>query len=188
VTEQHRPPIPAALAHRPTVGGLVIPWANVVLADGGADFRSVHHSKWARAWTCGICQTCGQALGSPIVLLGGPNQLTSYFDEPPLHPWCAAYATKACPMVAGRLDRYADRAHVSDGPRGQTCPESGCDCAGWVPHTRGSAGGDPAHAWWAVWARSFAVAVDPDGRLLGGIPDAELRRRLISTPVPQPAP
>lgn len=176
------PPIPACLAHRPTVGGLVIPWVNVALADGGADFRSIHRTKWVRAWTAGICQSCGQPLGSPVVLLGGPNQLDSYFDEPPLHPWCAAYAAKACPMVAGRLERYADRPHVSHGPRGQRCPEPGCDCGGWVPHTQGGSGGDPAHQWWAVWCRSWTLAATPQGELLGGVPDGELCRRLISSP------
>jgi hypothetical protein len=170
------------LAHRPTTGGLVIPWVNVALADGGADFRSVHHSRWVRCWTQGICQSCGEALGSPVVMLGGPNQLAGYFDEPPLHPWCASYATRACPMVAGRMPRYADRQHVSEGVRGRSCPEPGCDCAGWVPHTRGSAGGEPAHEWWAVWCRSWSIAVTPERRLLGGVPADEVRRYLVSTP------
>ncbi|HEV8653321.1 MAG TPA: hypothetical protein VG276_28985 [Actinomycetes bacterium] len=176
------PPIPMGLAHRPTTGGLVIPWVNVALADGGADFRSVHHSRWVRCWTQGICQSCGEALGSPVVMLGGPNQLAGYFDEPPLHPWCASYATRACPMVAGRMPRYADRQHVSEGVRGRSCPEPGCDCAGWVPHTRGSAGGEPAHEWWAVWCRSWSIAVTPERRLLGGVPADEVRRYLVSTP------
>jgi hypothetical protein len=176
------PPIPAALAHRPTVGGLVIPWANVALADGGVDFRSAHHSKWVRCWVHGICQTCGLPLDTPVVLLGGPNQLDSYFDEPPLHPWCAAYVIKACPMVAGRQERYADRRHVSEGHRGKTCPEPGCQCGGWVPHTTADSAGQPDHQWWAVWCRSWTLAATPQGRLLGGVPNGELRRRLVSTP------
>jgi hypothetical protein len=182
--DELRPPIPLALAHRPTIGGLVVPWVNIALADGGADFRGIHNSRWQRAWRAGLCQVCGQPLDGtvPAVLLGGPNQLDSYFDEAPLHPWCATYTTKACPMVAGRLPHYADRPQVSHGPRGQVCPEAGCECAGWVPHTRGDNGGAPAHPWWAVWCRSYSLAVTPAGELLGGIPTDERRRRLISTP------
>jgi hypothetical protein len=32
-----------------------------------------------------------------------PRQCTS---EPALHPWCAAYTSESCPMIAGRLDHY----------------------------------------------------------------------------------
>lgn len=182
VTSVVVPPIPAGLAHRPTVGGLVIPWVQVRLADGGADFRATHHTKWLQAWTHGLCQICGLALDTPVVLLGGPAQLEAYFDEAPLHPWCAAYATKACPMLAGRLQRFADRQHLSEGHRGQTCPDPGCQCGGWTPNTTTDRAGEPAHPWWAVWARSWTLAATPDGRLLGGAPAGELRRRLVSTP------
>jgi hypothetical protein len=183
MAEPVRPPIPLALVHRPTIGGFVIPWVNIRLADGGVDFRGIHNSKWQRAWTQGICQVCSEPLESPVVMLGGPNQLASYFDEPPLHPWCASYTARACPMVAGRLERYAVRQHVSDGPRGQVCPEPGCNCAGWTPHTRSGVGGDPAHEWWAVWCRTWKIAVTPEGRLLGGVPVDERRRRLVSSPL-----
>jgi hypothetical protein len=185
VAEPVRPPIPLALAHRPTVGGLVVPWVNITLADGGVDFRGIHNSKWLRAWQAGLCQVCGNPLLGhvAVVLLGGPNQLASYFDEAPLHPWCASYTAKACPMVAGRLERYAARPQVSEGHRGKACPEPGCDCGGWQHHGPARPhGGDPAHQWWAVWCRSYSLAVTPQGRLLGGVPVDERRRRLISSP------
>jgi len=117
-----RPPIPATLEHRPTVGGLVAPWVNVALADGGVDFRTTHHSKWQRCWVEGLCQTCGEPLTRrPVVLLGGPNQIQpgGYFAERPLHPECAAYATRACPMVAGRRTHYAEHEPLAAGARGQ---------------------------------------------------------------------
>jgi hypothetical protein len=180
------PPIPLALAHRPTTGGLVIPWVNVQLADGGCDFRTIHRLRWLACWTQGRCQTCGHRVppGGPVVFFGGPNQLDpdGYFDEPPMHPWCAAYAWKACPMVAGRRSHYATRPRVSEGDRGKVCAREGCDCGGWVPHTKGSGGGEPAHQWWAVYADSWAIATTPDGTVLGGRPEGERRRRLLSTP------
>lgn len=179
-----RPPIPVALAHRPTIGGLVAPWVNVPLADGGVDFRATHHSKWLRAWTEGICQTCGRSLTvRPVVFLGGRNEFAGYFGEPPLHPECAAYAQRACPMVAGRQAAYGDRPELAHGQRGKTCPDPGCDCGGWTPHPGGAPHyGDPAHEWWALWADGWNLAANPEGELLGGIPVGERRRRLISAP------
>lgn len=160
-----RPPIPATCEHRPTVAGVVIPWGNVQLADGGADFRSQHESRIQRCWLEGLCQICGTTLGRPIVLFGGPRQVTNLqFDEPPMHPECAVYASQACPMVAGRIDRYATREAVSNTARGKTCSEPGCDCGGWVP-TPGldvSGGGDPAHKWFAVYVSDLTLAVNAD--------------------------
>jgi hypothetical protein len=177
------PPIPARLAYRPTVGEVVIPWVNVRLADGGVDFRTTHRRRWEQAWQQGVCQVCGTPLDvRPVVLLGGPNQIASYFTEPPLHPECARYAGQACPMVAGRMSAYPDRPLVSLGSRGTKCPEPGCDCSGWVPHpgTGANHGGEPAHDWWAVWCDNWNLAATPEGRLLGGVPVGERRRRLVS--------
>lgn len=163
-----RPPIPATCESRPTVAGVVIPWANVHLADGGVDFRSQHESKVQRCWIEGRCQVCGKRIAEPpFVLLGGPRQVAMLqFDEPPMHPECAAYVSRACPMVAGRLERYADRDVVSEGPRGATCVEPGCNCGGWVP-TPGltpGPGGDPAHDWYAVYVSSYSLGVTEDRR------------------------
>jgi hypothetical protein len=149
-----RPPIPVTCAERPVVGGLVAPFVNLRLADGGVDFRSPHQATYERCWREGLCQTCGRALSRPSVLFGGPNQLRGrHFDEPPLCAPCALYASKACPMVAGRLERYADRERVSEGARGHVCPDAGCGCGGWAPSdpSHPDHGGDPAHPWYAVY-------------------------------------
>lgn len=180
------PPIPARLEHRPTSGGLVHPWVNVTLAGGGVDFRSQHRARSEAAWTQGLCQVCGDKLTVPLVLLGGPNQLERLlFDEPPCHPECAAYASQACPMVAGRLTHYPDRQRVSQGHRGTKCPDPGCECDGWVPDSEGvDHGGEPAHVWYAVYASGYSVAFQPDGRLIGGAlaRDQVLKVRLVSRP------
>lgn len=176
-------PIPVALAHRPTLGGLVVPWVNITLADGTADFRGVHNTKWLTAWREGRCQTCGERLRGLSVFLGGDRQVSGYFDEPPLHPECAAYAIKACPMVAGNLSHYASSVSPGHTSRGHVCPDAGCDCGGWV-ETPGLAvvehGGEPAHDWWAVYAERYDLAVTPEGRILGGIPQPPLRKRLVT--------
>ena len=154
-----RPPIPMSLAHRPVVGGLAAPYVNLQLADGGVDFRSPHHAKYAECWTEELCQACGNDLTDPAVLFGGPNQLRGLrFDEPALCTPCAVYASRACPMVAGRQERYADRARVSEGSRGHVCPDAGCDCGGWQPTDPDGSdrGGDPAHPWYACYVRPGA--------------------------------
>jgi hypothetical protein len=159
-----RPPIPVTCAHRPVVGGLVAPFINVMLADGGCDFRTPHHATYERCWREGLCQTCGLRLTRPAVLFGGPNQLRDlHFDEPPLCAPCAIYASRACPMVSGRMERYATRQRVSEGRRGHVCADAGCGCGGFRetdPSVPG-VGGDPAHPWYAVYAR-------PGGWLLTG--------------------
>ncbi|OIN80749.1 hypothetical protein [Mycobacterium malmoense] len=184
-----RPPIPATCESRPTVAGLVVPFANVRLADGGVDFRSQHESTVQRCWREGLCQLCGTTLRRPIVFLGGPRQVAALqFDEPPLHPECAVYASQACPMVAGRIDRYATRDPVSAGPRGSICFEPDCDCGGWVAHPglTPSPGGDPAHDWYAVYVSGFALGISEDcpGRVHSGAisPDQVLAVRHVSTP------
>ncbi|MCG7592422.1 hypothetical protein [Mycobacterium sp. PSTR-4-N] len=160
-----RPPIPATCESRPTAGGLVIPWANVQLADGGVDFRAQHESRVQRCMTESRCQVCSKTIPAPIVFLGGPRQVGSLtFDEPPLHPECAVYVSHACPMVAGRLDHYADRDTVTEGRRGELCSVPGCECGGWVP-TPGlqfAPGGDPAHDWYAVYVSGYSCGITPD--------------------------
>lgn len=187
--EPIRPPIPATCETRPTIGGVVKPWANVELADGGVDFRSQHESKVQRCWRECVCQICGTRIPRPMVFFGGPRQVAALqFDEPPMHPECAVYASQACPMVAGRIDRYAARDVVSNGHRGATCVEPGCDCGGWIP-TPGltfSPGGDPAHDWYAVYVSDYAVAVTDDrpDRIHSGVVDQSqvLAVRHVSSP------
>jgi hypothetical protein len=149
-----RPGIPASCAHRPTIGGLAIPVVNIRLADGGVDFRSPHQATFARCYHERLCQVCGNPTGSPSIVFGGPNQLASgRFDEPPLCIPCAVYASKACPMVAGRQPFYASRQRVSEGHRGKTCTDPQCGCVGMLPTdpSAGDHGGDPAHTWYATY-------------------------------------
>jgi hypothetical protein len=150
-----RPPIPASLAHRPERGGLAQPWVNVELADGGVDFRSAHQTRFAECWTSCRCQSCGRPTGDPAVLVCGPRQiLNRRFDEPPLCPPCALYVSKACPMVNGRAEVYPQRPRVSQGHRGKTCTEAGCECGGWIesdPEHSADQGGQRALPWYACW-------------------------------------
>ncbi len=150
-----RPAIPASLADRPVRGGLALPWVNVELADGGADFRTTHHARFEEAWKRCLCQSCGRPARPRAVLVCGPRQiLHGKFDEPPVCPPCALYASRACPMVGGRTETYPARPRVAEGHRGATCPDPGCGCDGWResdPEHSADQGGQPALPWYACW-------------------------------------
>lgn len=150
------PAIPGTCVNRPTVGGLVAPFVNIRLADGGVDFRAPHQATYERCWRERLCQTCGSRLAGLVVFFGGPRQiLNRMFDEPPLCLPCAAYASRACPMVAGRMPAYADRERLSEGKRGHVCPDAGCTCGGFVASDPNhyDAAGEPAHDWFAAYVR-----------------------------------
>lgn len=150
-----RPPIPASLARRPVAGGIALPWVNVQIASGGVDFRSAHHTRYAEAWERCLCQSCGKPTGDPGVLICGPRQILSrQFDEPPTCPPCAQYVSKACPMMNGRTEVYPERPRVSEGHRGKTCTDPGCECGGWQvtdPEHSADQGGQRALPWYACW-------------------------------------
>jgi hypothetical protein len=152
-----KPPIPATLASRPLKGGLAYPWVNVELADGGADYRSTHYARYEQAWTQCLCQSCGNPTGGRAVLVCGPRQILNHrFDEPPVCPPCAMYASRACPMVAGRTEIYPDRPKVAAGHRGSKCTDPSCGCAGWIdtdPEHSADQGGQRALPWYACWIR-----------------------------------
>lgn len=190
MSEPIRPPIPATCESRPTNAGVVVPWANVQLADGGVDFRSQHESKVQLCWLECRCQICGNPIPRPIVFLGGPRQLAALqFDEPPLHPECAVYASQACPMVAGRMSRYATREVVSNGHRGSVCVDPNCNCGGWIP-TPGleppAPGGDAAHDWYAVYVSDYSLGITQErsDRVHSAVimPEQVLAVRHISSP------
>jgi hypothetical protein len=181
------PPIPQRLVGRETIGGRVIPWIQVRLADGGVDFRARHNRKVVDSWTKGLCQIDGEPLDrGRFVLLGGPDQVAELlFDEPPMHPECARYTALACEMVAGRREHYARGPSVSETHRGGTCVDPTCDCGGWVVNAAHRSGdpGRPAHPWYALWAKACTIVAREDGELHGA---ALLRSdvRAISVVVP----
>lgn len=188
------PPIPASCAHRPTIGGLVIPAINLRLGDGGVDFRGTHQAVWLRCWRERRCQVCLGPLAPPagqlatsVVVLGRVAALTELvFVEPPLHGECGVYTSKACPMVAGRMARFPDRPQVSAGPRGKRCFLPRCQCGGWVPHddVGSHRAGEEVGSWYAAWIDDYQVVHRPDGSVLGGMVALEhvLRVREVSNP------
>lgn len=163
-------PIPAALAHLPVVGGLVVPWVTPRTADGRFLIGAVDAAKTRAAIHRRLCGVCGRALDGRLVLLVRESDLPRCAStEPGLHPHCAAYTTMACPMVAGRRSHYRANAHKigEDAVHGADIDDRL---------------GAPADAWHAVWLTRYDVVT------LHGHPAAcwllapPLRIRPISTP------
>jgi hypothetical protein len=155
------PPIPARLAHRPTHAGLVVPWVSVVLADGTPVLGNLHGTRADAAFLDKLCQICGEKLSRPIVFFASASaHARGQTPEPGMHPECAAYSARACPMVNGRMKVWqaSDRAH------GMACPDPGCDCAGWMDTPGGPTPGAPAEPWFAVWVDDYQIGIGSDGR------------------------
>lgn len=149
------PPVPEFLAHRPTRSGLVVPYISLEL--GGHTYLG--QTRGIRAAEClvgGLCQICGRRIEHrPYLFLATQHMIDDRFSpEPPLHPVCAAYSVKACPMVSGRMATYAK--HQAD-LAGTPCEDPDCGCPGLV--SGGGRAGDPSEPWFQVWCTNFAIGV-----------------------------
>ncbi|MFF1612255.1 hypothetical protein ACFVYA_31115 [Amycolatopsis sp. NPDC058278] len=139
------PPIPVALAHLPTIGGLVVPWVTPRTADGRYLLGAVDAAKTRTAIHRRLCGVCGSCLTDRLVLLLRESDLPRYAStEPGVHPHCAAYTTAACPMVAGRRSHYRASAHQigEDAVHGADLDQRL---------------GAPAEPWHAVWLARYTV-------------------------------
>ncbi|TDD41390.1 hypothetical protein E1288_32970 [Saccharopolyspora elongata] len=158
MTDTTVPPIPAWLAHLPTVGGLVVPWITPRTADGRYLFGSVDRTRMRDALRRGWCGVCGQQLGDRLVLLmrlsNLPRQCT---NEPALHPQCAAYTVTTCPMVGGRLTHYR-----------ATLPQ--LDSTMMPAPDATARHGAPAEPWFAVWLTTYQVVTN-HGHLMASYAD-----------------
>lgn len=159
-------PIPQRCAGRPAQGGLVVPWVSAQLGDAGFDLGHLHTSKMNRCFAERRCQVCGELITGRVVFLLPESALPSmHAGEPPLHPECSAYSSRACPMVAGRMRHYRTSLSRVYGPAGKQCNIPGCGCGGWVPRLddADSKRGRPAEPWYAVWCADYTVTA-PDER------------------------
>lgn len=103
MTEPVVPRIPAALAHLPVAAGLVVPWITPHAADGRPTLGVIDADRQHSCLTERRCQVCAEPLGEVFVLLARTGDLSRRrVAEPPMHPVCADYTARACPMVVSR--------------------------------------------------------------------------------------
>lgn len=187
-------PIPQRCVDRPTQGGLVVPWISVQLGEQGYDLGNMHTSRVNQCFMQRRCQICGGAILGRIVFFLPDSALSEmHAGEPPLHPECAAYSARACPMLAGRMRHYRTSPSRAYGPAGEHCDKPGCTCAGWQPSSDShSKAGQPAEPWNAVWCANYTPTapdqetgdvVDrgmvPVGKSLGALIDHPLKVRPV---------
>lgn len=160
--ERDVPSIPEYLRHVPTAGGLVIPWITMTGDRGQLLLGAIDTVKQRRCLVERRCQVCARELGGRLVLLLRDRDLERRCtSEPGMHPICAAYTQRACPMVAGQMTHYRrslvkiseDRAHGA--------------------HAE-SRLGRPAEPWFAVWLNDYKVIADREaGTLAASFADIE---------------
>ena len=145
-----------------------MPWVSVELAGGSYDLGNMHNTRVNRCFVERRCQICGEHIGALVVFFLSTSGLADMsVGEPPVHPECAAYSKRACPMLAGRVDHYRRTPTRTEGHRGEQCTTPGCDCGGWIP-TPGNSdnAGRSAEAWHMVWCNTYALTV-PDAHTKG---------------------
>ncbi|MGC5664529.1 hypothetical protein ACN261_29515 [Micromonospora sp. WMMD723] len=148
------PDVPALLASRPLVGGLAVPWITVRMPDGRYRFGAVDYHRHRRALRDRLCQTCGGPLDpARIVFAMRDSDLKLLVSpEPGMHPVCADYSARSCPMLAGRLPHHRasdPAAHLAD--------------LGVTSHgdPTGSRAAAPAERWHLLWATDYQPIINP---------------------------
>ncbi|MFV2172402.1 hypothetical protein ACFHW2_11530 [Actinomadura sp. LOL_016] len=160
-------PIPVRCAHRPTVRGLVVPWVTLNHPHAGHLLGQTRPDRVAACVRDRLCQTCGHTLGDRVVVICRPQDLADYSAEPGMHPECAAYSTRACPMLNGRMTHHRKRpvglgAHV--------CGDPACTCRAWGDGPgKAERAGQPADEYVAVWLarKDYRPARGDDGEVRG---------------------
>ncbi|WP_067903714.1 hypothetical protein [Nocardia vaccinii] len=149
-----RPPILARLHDAPTAGGVTIPF--VTLCHRGRRdpiWGAIDPAHLDLVFSFALCQVCGQRLRDRVVVLLRPQDwVLGVAPEPGLHPECAAYAARGCPVLAGRITHYRSRAAAA---RLTRCDDPACECRVWLPPQTGypedRRAGKPIDDWYAVW-------------------------------------
>jgi hypothetical protein len=176
------PPIPTRLAHRPTVGGLVVPWVSLE-SDRGHHLGQVSDPRRVRALRHRLCQICGEPLYADRYVLFGreADRSRGFVIEPGMHPECAAYSARACPMLTGDMDHY--RSHTVD-MSARSCPAPDCRCQLVPAPDQAARAGAPSDTFFQVWARAadYRLARTSEGPALAW-PEDPLRVRTIATGV-----
>ncbi|MBF6333649.1 hypothetical protein [Nocardia transvalensis] len=169
MTGPDRPAVVWRLRSAPTSRGLVVPFVTKWHA-GQPMWGSLDTDRLAAALTGKRCQICGHRLeGRAVLFVRAADWERRIAVEPPMHPDCASYARRACPMLNGRMSHYNARPQVSR-----------LRCAGWeVPADTDRRAGRPADAWYELWFATDQLRVtamtDDDGRDLAGIDLSEFR-------------
>ncbi|MGO4612969.1 hypothetical protein AB4305_03325 [Nocardia sp. 2YAB30] len=148
-------PVPALarLAHAPIDHGMVVPHITLTHRNRTRPvWGKIDPARLRETFVRKLCQICGDPLGERVVVYLRPRDyLRGLGVEPGVHPECGYYSRRACPMLAGRVQRYNPTPH----DRLTRCEDPACGCRYWtVPdrdHREASRVGQPAEPWYEVW-------------------------------------
>ncbi|WP_331731693.1 hypothetical protein [Streptomyces sp. NBC_00073] len=164
------PAIPAACAHRPTHGGLVVPYVSFE-HNGLPVFGGLDPGKRARAFENGLCQICARPLERLFYVLVRPQDVSvGYAPEPGLHPPCLMYSEKACPMLSGASATYRQGSVIARHPAGRPCDNPDCPCPATAPTVESQVrAGRKADDWdaWMLSTPQYELRRDADGKAVG---------------------
>ncbi|MFD8882050.1 hypothetical protein ACFV0H_05945 [Streptomyces erythrochromogenes] len=164
------PAIPAACAHRPTHGGLVVPYVSFE-HNGLPVFGGLDPVKRARAFENGLCQICARPLERWFYVLVRPQDVSvGYAPEPGLHPPCLMYSEKACPMLSGASATYRKDSVIARHPAGRPCDNPDCPCPDTAPSAESQLRvGRKADDWdaWMLSAPQYELRRDAQGKAVG---------------------
>lgn len=142
--------VPARLQSAPTAQGMVVPHVTLAHRDRRRPvWGQLDQARLLDVLSHNLCQVCGQPLTDPVMLFLRPaDYLFGIAVEPGLHPECGRYSTQACPMLAGRTDRYNPVRRDTY----RACDDPHCHCTRWrfsMPDPReAQREGRPAEAWY----------------------------------------
>lgn len=179
-------PIPASLHQAPTANGMVVPFVTLTHRDGsGVRWGQLDPARVDVVLSNDLCQLCGKDLDTDnpaahvVVVARTTDLLFGMTSEPGMHPVCASYTTRACPMLNGHLSTYRSQPQTA-----APCGDSLCQCRSWaVPSDAGSGArsGQPAPSWYAFWlaANAYEVVSKPAPNGSGTVRGPKLDWRAI---------
>lgn len=88
--------------------GYPVPYNVAVGIDGKPAFKVQDILKVSRCICQRRCALCGKPINSLVGFVGGPLSIANrLFADPGMHPDCARYALRVCPMLAAPRWNYA---------------------------------------------------------------------------------
>ncbi|MEV6096167.1 hypothetical protein [Nocardia sp. NPDC051981] len=165
-----RPPLPARLHDAPTAQGLAIPYLTLCHRGRVSPvWGAIDPERYALVLGLRLCQVCGEELGhghgpghQVVVFVRPQDWVRGVGPEAGLHPECAAYSTRGCPMLAGRMPIYRSNAIAA---RFTPCGDPECGCPQWVQPGADSdeaiRAGQPADAWYSLLIDAHDYRIGP---------------------------
>ncbi|MGW0252391.1 hypothetical protein ACWDYH_37760 [Nocardia goodfellowii] len=144
---------------------MVVPFATLAHTDRTRPiWGKLDHTRVRATFEDKLCQICGEQLSNPFVVYIRPHDFQRGLAlEAGLHPECGLYSKRACPMLAGAMDRHNPHPPTEF----RRCADPACRCDLWTiaesDPRDGEREGTPADAWYEAWIdlTDYRIVNDP---------------------------